>query len=361
MTRGLVTNKFLQSSAMTASPWAAPQNLTPTAGQADPFGGTEATLWTETVDGGATSHLMQQVPQSTPIGTWLIASVYFKTGVRTCIGIAPNGGGNSACFNPTTGVVTGTNGSLLVQGIFGGVEVCREDPTYSRAWLLYRTTNTSEVRFYVANVGTSLTYQGNGSAALTTYGAMVEVAQPSQTTPSLYVASGATAGTGKRDYRQNWLAYSDNLTKWGVQIGSATITAGNISAASGANFLLRQTGPLGVGANSGVQFTFEIDLMADVACNLTITMADATDGSPTTNVVCALTTSWQRFKVTQSTTSPGAGSIGCYLGDGSAGFPVGRVISARRAQLSQSSTVQSFISTNGAPANSNGAPRSIAQ
>ena len=191
-------------------------------------------------------------------------------------------------------------------------------------------------------------------------GAQLEEVYPGQTTPSPLVVTGAAplASYGPREWRQNHLPYSDDLTKWAVQLGSATISAGTISGAT-SNLLLRQFTVNGTGATPGVVFRYEVELSADAPCTVPIMIADATDGTPTVQSSIPVTTSWVRWSVSMTTASPGVGLIGVYVGDG-ATFPTGRTVYVRRASLTQATSSSDFIPTNGAPANSSGAPRSKA-
>jgi hypothetical protein len=352
---------------MTASPWAAPQNLTPTTGQSDPFGGTGATRWTETTDGGAASHLLNQIPGTpVPVGSWAIASFHFKSSARTCVGIAPNGGGNSAGFDPSTGIVTGTNGTLATQGISGGVEVCRDNPAWSRAWLLYRVTSLAEVRFYVANVGTALTYQGNGSVAMTTFGAQLEAALPDQTTPSPYVASGATSGVGRRDTRQNLQVWSEDYSSGKYIGGTGGGTAGGITDPLGGSTAWAYTWDTSTGWHSylardflGVDprlaWAFAIWLKVPSGTKTINLVVNNRGGSSVTKAV-ALTTQWRRFYV-----SAVAGALASAAGIGTgllSGSP-GDVIHVWGGQLAQTNQMPDYVKTSSAPFNPNGAPRSL--
>lgn len=213
MPRGTVTNGLLQSAAMNAAPWSASNIPTRTIGQADPWGGTTATLLVESTDGGATSHEVEQTPAASFNQRWCIASCYVKAGTRGYFALAPNAGANVAIFDLTNLAVAGGNGTLAAQGITAGIEIAREDAAWRRLWVAYLQSTNSALRHYICNSASApITYTGTGGNAMTIAGCMLEVAAPGQETPSPFVASGASAGVGPRDYRENLALQSEDIS-----------------------------------------------------------------------------------------------------------------------------------------------------
>ena len=364
--RGTVTNQLLQASGMTASPWAV-QNLTPTTGQADPFGGTGATRWTETTDGASVGHCTYQTPPASLIRQWVISSFYFLPGVRAGATIAPNAGGYGVGFDSTTLVATGTNGTLATQGITAGIEVVQASPSWRRAWVMYPQAS-GELRFYVSATGSAANYQGNGSIAFTSFGAMTELALPGQTGPSPLVNSGASAGVGRRDTRQNLLPFSDGANAFvaldpthnTVADGTSDVGAPPCGTTCqkvtydglGASGNYRAYIPTTTPQANGVPYTGACWMRVLSGTRVVILNIN---GSGPTQVT--LTTTWQRVVTTPFL---GNGVSGAYLDvrDGPGVNSAGAIYMAG-GQIAQTNQAPDFVRTNGAPFNPNGAPRSL--
>ena len=355
--RGTATNLALQTDDVTVAPWTV--DTVTTAAYAGPFPTGVASMRVITDTAAVSAHRVYQARSGIiPLGTRCIGSFHLaRTAGTGRIICALNGASIYLDVDPATGAfgalatAIGSGGLISrgVQDLGGGL--------YRGFGEFYAGALDAYLQAYMNN-GASVTYGNGGSpTSIAVGGFMIEIAAPGQTTPSPYAPSGATAGVGPRDGRQNWFACSDNLTKWAA-VGSPTVAAGTVTAASAAAYI-RQTAPTGIGASAGAPFTAQFEMMADAPCNCTTVLADITDGTPTVSVVRALTTTWQKFTMSMVTASPGAGSIGLFVGDGISGFPAGRTISVRRVQLEQSNTAGGFIATTTAPANANGAPRSL--
>lgn len=342
--RGTVTNLALRSEAILTSPWVGTNVTAPSSGTFS-NGVPKQTL---TDNGTPGLHYVAQT-DSSRIGGVFIISCFAKKVAGSGI-IALQYGAGITYFNLNTGAWGTTNTAALTSSIedFGG-------GLYRISIRSLCTGANPVIDILLCSADASPNYTGP-SQQVDVGGVMMEAPAPGQTTPSPYVASGATAGVGRREYRQNLLRYSDDLTQWLVQNGTASVTAGTITGGS-SNLLLRQLAPTGFGTLPGVVFRYELDVMADAACTVPITLADATDGTPTLQSNLPVTTSWVRWSLSMTTASPNAGAIGVYVGDG-ATWPAGRVVSVRRVSLVQATSAPDFIGTNGASANSSGAPRS---
>lgn len=361
-TRGLTTNLFTQSDAMSAVPWTL-QNLTPTGGQADPLGGTRATLWTESVDGAPAAHLASELPPTNFIvGERYIVSNYVKAGARGVLLLAPDVGSITVWYDLTTLAITG--GAALSPGI----EAVEGHPGWFRCWVSYtHAIAGAEPRFYVTSAAAVVSYQGNGSAAMTTFGAMIEKAEPGQTTPSPYASSGATAGTGPRDYRQNLMWWCEDFSKsvWIAQAGTIVSPASyagplvgmtanqiDLTAATPATGVYFTTGNPGVTPQlPGKVNTKAVWLRGDVGGEV-VEILDP--NLSVISLLCTLTTAWRQFWFHEVATAS-LGYCGIWIRKSA-----GAKVYASGAQIAQTDTLPDYRKTNSAPFNPSGAPRSAA-
>jgi hypothetical protein len=345
--RGVVKNAVGQSENLTGSLWSATSGVTSAYAGAKPTGVGAMTTLTE--NGTGLPFFTQSLPYFVR-GPVIVSGYATSVAGSGWMAVSLDGGANLGWFNIGGGVAGAPGGRASVQ-----VEATNVSGVYR--WSYYTTNpNLLTLRLYVVNGNAVVTHTLGDAIAIG--GVQIEECYPSQATPSPYVPTGAAPLSvyGSREWRQNHLAYSDNLTKWPYQNGTATITPTTISGAS-ADFLLRQLAPNGVGTLLGSVFRYELDIMADAPCTVPVLIADAGDGTPTVQSNLPVTTSWTRWAVSMTVASPGAGVIGVYLGNGST-FPTGRTIYIRRASLTQGTSSPDFIPTNGASANSSGAPRS---
>jgi hypothetical protein len=369
--RGTVVNQLLQTDGLIVSPWANnPSFTTLLGGQADPFGGTGATRITESVDGSAQAHFVYQTqPASLRGAPQICTSVFFLPGARSCVNLAPNGGGNAIGFDCAALAVIGTNGTLATQGVTAGVEVVQGAPAWRRCWAIHPyTPNASiETRFYVSSVYSAANYQGNGSVAGYFFGAMAEVVVPNQTTPSPYVASGATSGVGRRDNRQNMLkgSGSPSFTYFSPSTGDSVATgvadpdggstavAYTYGTATASYAYLSQTV---AGADASRVWTLSMWLRVPSGTKaLSLCLSNLTVA--TVYKAITVTTTWQRFSFTLTERQLAATANG--LGVGLAGAAAGDVFHVCRMQLEQANAPGPYVATTSAPFNPNGAPRSL--
>lgn len=369
--RGTVVNGLLQTGALGGAPWSQSNLPTITGGQLDPFGGTGASLLVESTDGAATAHETEQVPGAAFNGQVCIASAYFKLGTRLFFAIAPNSGGNGAVFDPSTFAAVGSNGSIAGQGIGVGVEPCRENPAWGyRAWVKFRHTVGGGLRFYPCGNGAPpLTYQGNGSGALTLYGPMIEIAQPGQDTPSPYVASGATAGVGRRECRQNLILWSEDFTKAAWTNVSTTVTPGQVDPLGGVSAtklamtaagVIYQTFAVGTpGLVVGGTYTEQVWLWTDGGGKATIGLRMAGSGGTLVQQAVTLTNVPKLYSITAPLTGTGSTIFSIENRAGLGGDGIAGYCYAWRPAAAQTNGPFDYIRTTSAPANANGAPRSV--
>lgn len=368
--RGIVTNYALQSNGLYLSPWAiSGSGIVQTTGQADPFGGTGATLWTESTDGAPASHFEFINIDSSLRGATVIQSLYVKAGARTQFLLYGTGQSQAIVVSYDLSALTlvGANGTLATQGVTGGVEVVPGASTWRRGWVKYRTapTTTLETRWYIG-ASNVFAYQGNGSAALTVYGAQVEVAQPGQDSPSPYVASGATPGVGPRDTRQNGLSFSRRFSQWSKTTGvTVTDNTGDVTDPQGGTTAAKivydgsgASGSYRVYANSafapvaGGPFTVSVWLRT---ASGTASLRLANNQSLGSIVV---TTTWQRFSLTLTWPSASVSQQFLFYSANADNTPF--TVYAWEGQSEQANVAGDSATTNGAPFNPNGAPRSLA-
>jgi hypothetical protein len=214
-------------------------------------------------------------------------------------------------------------------------------------------------------------YQGVSGQRIALAGAMLEVAQPGQTTPSPYVVSGATAGVGRRETRQNYYRFSDDLTKsehiknTGIVIvsGSLDVPApSDVPTAAVQKWTYDGSGVAGdyrLYSNAGA---IELLYRKGVPYAWAMWMRVASGTLPLRVQLCinvqaiTVTSTWQRFLILAT----GNGSLGIQptvfsAAANNAAF----TLYTAGAQLVQGNNMPDYIATLGAPANANGAPRSI--
>lgn len=139
------------------------------------------------------------------------------------------------------------------------------------------------------------------------------------------------------------------ITSW--TNAAITATANNIAAPDGT---ITATKLAGTGADSiasatsmtataATTYTASVYLKADVATSINIFIVDAVGGSGNTTTVCNVTTSWQRFTVTR-TTSALTTAINMQIG-GANTFSTGETVYAWGAQVELGAFATSYIPT----------------
>lgn len=135
-----------------------------------------------------------------------------------------------------------------------------------------------------------------------------------------------------------WAKSTVTVTANNTTSPNGTTTADKVDATAG-DSNIRQTA---TGISAGMSYTFSVYLKADTATNLTLFMVDGGGGSGNTSQAVSVTTEWQRFTVTR-TTSASTTQLICQIG-GASSFSTGESIYAWGAQLNVGS-LQSYNST----------------
>ena len=205
--RILKLNLAPQSNTMAISPWTS-ANLDLTQNQSDPFGNNNSTLLVEQADGGSSNHYLGFAGTILPpYGVPMLASFYIYPISRTFAGFRAGIGALTVFMNLTTFSSTVSSGNLLGSGV--------EDigSGWYRVWFIYNSYGTNDsLRFYTCNT-TSLIYKGTlGTQACKMFGAQVENLLYGQTSPNPYISTTAAGGSGPKEYRQNLLSWSENLS-----------------------------------------------------------------------------------------------------------------------------------------------------
>jgi hypothetical protein len=250
-------------------------------------------------------------------------SVYVKVSGRTNVRLVNASYGNAAYFTLTGSGSVGTTDSATgsISLIGDGWYRCSMTFTQSVA-----ASVSFDVRLASGSTGGSDTYTGDGNSGVYIYGAMLSnSASLDPYVPTPGAAPSSTAYYGPRfDYdpvtllprgllveeaRTNFLIYSDDLTNAAWTKSDATISSNSVvspdgtsnadrATPSGATPIVRQTYTTStVGA-----FTATVWLKSASATNVTISLRPTGAGSPV-SVVCAVTTAWQRFPVSITTSA----------------------------------------------------------
>lgn len=158
--------------------------LTGTDTQSDPFGGTGATLWTETSDGSPVQHYFAISVPTTLANENYIFSIFAKANTRNFILLSADNGSCTVAFNLSTLAKTVNISTNLIS--YNCVDYGNG---WVRCWVIAkRASPTNLVVCWIGNT-TANTYTGNGSSPIYTYGSQLEVLKPGQTEPSLYLSN----------------------------------------------------------------------------------------------------------------------------------------------------------------------------
>ena len=280
-----------------------PQGLTTTPNQADPFGGNNATLFTENLSGGNHRFYLLNVPSSSAVHTY---SMYIKYSGRSRFKLVINGGNPNATFNTQTGAHITDSGNIIDY----------KTESIGNDWhrVSFASVCSGWVGGYFVNDSGQDSYTGDGTSGVVLFGAQVELGLVA----TEYISSGASSGKGgllehspRFDYsggascaslllersRTNEIGYSEYFEGWTPQ-GSPTITS---------NY---GTSPEGLQNSSRLIYTTDSDyietsvtntsgvftLYAKGTGNLILTDSGANASSTT-----ALTSSYQRIELYFST------------------------------------------------------------
>lgn len=388
--RGTARNVIALSNGLTGSPWSTSQ-VGAHPGATDPLGGTTATTWNDSVDGSPAGHILLQTPPPSVIGQTLITSVYFKPVARRFLGIAPNSGALNAIFGFDLLNIGSDTISLVNQGVTAGVETCREDPTWVRCWMKYKA-NQNPLRIYICDAINALSYTGNGTLAITTWGAMTEIAQPGQDSPSPYLAAGSTplSVVGKREFRQNLTHLSEAWSNNTIgQLFNCSVVDAAVSDPLGTSLGSTITATAGAGLHyandraasyqSGTPYVFSVWLQrnnndwafitfptdSQISYFNTNTGAMGSLGAGVSLVeIKAFGSGWYRVTLAATpgyTAATGGWGVGIANANGGANFTAAGTekLNVFGRHVSIGTSVHAYIKTLGSPVSPSGAPRSF--
>ena len=136
--------------------------LTRTTGHADPFGGSNAALFTEDTNTGSHRFYIFNIPATDAVYTY---SIYAKPNGRNRFQIVADGGGINAQFNIADGTLIGDSNEIVsnIQSVGDG---------WYRISLTYY--GAGWIGGYFFNDGGSNNYTGDGTSGVYLYGAQVE-------------------------------------------------------------------------------------------------------------------------------------------------------------------------------------------
>lgn len=393
--RGIVRNFVAQSKALTTAPWV------PSGGVFTAFGGTKPSgvggMTTITDNASGLANIYQAPSSAFPTsgrGLVILSAFVTKVSGSGWLAMSVDGGNNVAWFNVGTGAVGNLGGGNPTTAL----EATDVAGVYRLTYALPLGTFTGMgyPRFYNVNGNGVVTHTLGDAVAVG--GVMVEMAVPGQTTPSPYVATGAAPLSvfGLREWRQNLLVQCNrpDLSPWFAATATPpTIVTGladpegKTRAFSVQDFSATEfQGPeqIFLGATSGdKKHTFCVYVKKTVGATNTVGVSlqvyggtpvpigarmnpntGATIGAASGTVVDA--GAWWLWSMTvQNNATNSNVAVTLYpspgtIAGGDSVAATGTTIFALPRLFQGAGPFASHIDTTSAPANSSGAPRSIA-
>ena len=156
-----------------------PNGLTTTPNQEDPFGGNNATLFTENLSGGNHRFYLLGVPSSSAVHTY---SMYVKYNGRTRFKLVINGGNPNATFNTQTGAHITDSGNIIDY----------KTESIGNDWhrVSFASVCSGWVGGYFVNDSGQDSYTGDGTSGVVLFGAQVEIGLAA----TEVITTGATTG-----------------------------------------------------------------------------------------------------------------------------------------------------------------------
>ncbi len=176
-------NFFTYSDDQTNANWVKTNVGSTTGGQIDPFGGTTACLFTDTVDGAPTSHYYRQTSAGLLVAKPFSILIYAKPGTKYMFSLWDASTGTATEFNLQTLVVThtpavsGRTGRIIPapNGFYRCEATWPSNVASGTSWIL---------QIYGAGTGT-YTYQGDGTGTMTFARVQISQSNVVHTAPTL--------------------------------------------------------------------------------------------------------------------------------------------------------------------------------
>ena len=299
-----------------------PQGLTTTPNQADPFGGNNATLFTENLSGGNHRFYLLNVPSSSAVHTY---SMYIKYSGRSRFKLVINGGNPNATFNTQTGAHITDSGNIIDY----------KTESIGNDWhrVSFASVCSGWVGGYFVNDSGQDSYTGDGTSGVVLFGAQVELGLVA----TEYIESGATTGLAgiledspRFDYsggascaslllepsRTNLLEYSEYFEGSGWTIQSGVTLTTNTTETLSPEGLYNATKAVGDGTNgifnnaSSSGSHARSVYLKSVSGTINIRISDPYAGGLAQ--IKSVTTEWQRFDMIGDT---GGSNCGIFIDD----------------------------------------------
>lgn len=205
--RGRTQNIVTYSDSTYLSPWAPVRAIAVQYVGSLPSGYADAALVTD--DANNNSHVIRQNYAITTSGSFVMSAVVKKISGNNWCALGILGFGSNAFFDLANGVAGSITGAARNPAIVA------LDNGWFRCSIQFTSTDISNSRgIALASADGVINYAG-GANQIAVCGVMIEQAIPGQTTPSPYIATGASPLNvyGMREWRQNWLRYSDDVSQ----------------------------------------------------------------------------------------------------------------------------------------------------
>lgn len=286
------------------------------------------------------SHRIIQTSAPIPASSLATASVYVKAAGRTDfrLQLYENGSGGilTAFFNLQTVSVTSTSATGTASSVSASITAVGNGwYRCSVSGIPYTSGTNASVAITLVSTGTTVVYAGDGTSGIYIWGAQLEqsstVGEYVPTTSTINSAprfdhdptTGESLGLLVEEQRSNLLLRSEEFTNasW-ILFGSASRSADVATAPNGASTADSVTLPVGSGIYQQVTglgntaYTFSIWLRSDTPRTAKVLIN--TNISDPTSATVNVTTTWQRFSVTK-TTSVGTNVLSAQLDTGGGG------------------------------------------
>lgn len=286
------------------------------------------------------------------VGSIRTFSLYAKAGTLNWLAVYINSsGGGSVNFNLSTGTLGTVNAHANLLGY--AIEPSGNG-WYRCSVTLRRASAGFTERCYLANADGGISYVGDGTGTLYVWGGQsVYGNAPGPYTPTTTAAVNTGNIRSIAQKRQNLMKYSQVFQNAAWVQNSApvitdnaaiapdgTMTAASFTSADAVASISQNVGS----PKDKTVYTGSLWMKADAACTTLIEITDNSDGNPSTQTFCDLTTEWQRFSVTGSGVA-GMNLVGFIIGNRSGSFPTTRTLYIWGAQVTESNDLGPYTPT----------------